>query len=163
MNGDANVYSLATTATSTSNVGKYAITGTALDSNYDVTFVNGEYEITKREITITVDAKNTVVNTTLPTYTYKVEGLVGVDTLVTEPTLTCNANIALIGEYDITASGADAGGNYSIKYVPAKLTVLTDNAVGAAAGYTEELKDYDPATVTSEDSAELQVTCCCCC
>jgi len=155
VNGDANVYSLATTATSTSNVGKYAITGTALDDNYDVTFVNGEYEITKREITITVDAKNAVVNTTLPTYTYKVEGLVGVDTLVTEPTLTCNANIALIGEYDITATGADAGGNYSIKYVPAKLTVLTDNAVDAAAGYTEELKDYDPATVTSEDKAEL--------
>lgn len=155
VNGDTNVYSLATTATGTSNVGKYAITGTALDSNYNVTFVNGEYEITKREITITVDAKNTVVNTTLPTYTYKVEGLVGVDTLVTEPTLTCNANIALIGEYDITASGADAGGNYSIKYVPAKLTVLTDNAVDAAAGYTEELKDYDPATVTSEDKAEL--------
>ena len=155
VNGDANVYSLATTATGTSNVGKYAITGTALDSNYDVTFVNGEYDITKCEITITVDAKNTVVNTTLPTYTYKVEGLVGVDTLVTEPTLTCNANIALIGEYDITATGADAGGNYSIKYVPAKLTVLTDNAVDAAAGYTEELKDYDPATVTSEDKAEL--------
>ena len=57
---------------------------------------------------------------------------------------------------DITASGADAGGNYSIKYVPAKLTVLTDNAVDAAAGYTEELKDYDPATVTSEDKAELE-------
>ena len=156
VNNDKDVYSLATTATGTSNVGKYAITGTALDSNYDVTFVNGEYEITKREITITVDAKNTVVNTTLPTYTYKVEGLVGVDTLVTEPTLTCNANIAVIGEYDITASGADAGGNYSIKYVPAKLTVLTDNAVDTAAGYTEELKDYDPATVTSEDKAELE-------
>ncbi len=156
VNSDTNVYSLASTATGTSNVGKYTITGTALDSNYDVTFANGEYEITKREITITVDAKNTVVNTTLPTYTYKVEGLVGVDTLVTEPTLTCNANIALIGEYDITASGADAGGNYSIKYVPAKLTVLTDNAVDAAAGYTEELKDYDPATVTSEDKAELE-------
>ena len=155
VNNDKDVYSLATTATGTSNVGKYAITGTALDSNYDVTFVNGEYEITKREITITVDAKNTVVNTTLPTYTYKVEGLVGVDTLVTEPTLTCNANIAVVGEYDITATGADAGGNYSIKYVPAKLTVLTDNAVDAAAGYTEELKDYDPATVTSEDKAEL--------
>ena len=155
VNGDANVYSLATTATGTSNVGKYGITGIALDSNYDVTIVNGEYEITKREITITVDAKNTVVNTTLPAYTYMVEGLVGVDTLVTEPTLTCNANIALIGEYDITASGADAGGNYSIKYVPAKLTVLTDNAVDAAAGYTEELKDYDPEAVTSEDKAEL--------
>ncbi len=113
------------------------------------------FEITKREITITAEAKNTVVNTALPTYTYKVEGLVGEDKLVTEPTLTSNADITVIGEYDITATGADAGGNYSIKYVPAKLTVLTDNAVDAAAGYTEELKNYDPATVTSEDKAEL--------
>ncbi|MBQ6946497.1 MAG: S-layer homology domain-containing protein, partial [Clostridia bacterium] len=156
VNNDQNVYNLATTATGTSNVGKYAITGTALDGNYDVTFVNGEYEITKREITITVDAKNTVVNTTLPTYTYKVEGLVGVDTLVTAPTLICNANIAVVGEYDITASGADAGDNYFITYVPAKLTVLADTAVDAATGYTEELQDYDPATVTSRDKAALE-------
>ncbi len=155
VNGDKDVYSLATVATSTSNVGKYAITGTALDSNYDVTFENGEYEITKREITITVEAKNTIVNTALPTYTYKVEGLVGEDKLVTEPTLTSDADITVIGEYDITAIGADAGDNYSIKYVPAKLTVLTDDAVDAAAGYTEELKDYDPKAVTSEDKAEL--------
>lgn len=136
------------------NAGTATVTVTG-KGNYSGT-ASGEYEITKREITIIVDAKNTVVNTTLPTYTYKVEGLVGVDVLVTEPTLTCNANIAVIGEYDITASGADAGGNYSIKYVPAKLTVLTDNVVDVAAGYTEELKDYDPATVTSEDKDELQ-------
>jgi len=156
VNGDTDVYSLATVATSASNVGLYAITGVVLDGNYDVTFVNGEYEITKREITITVEEKNTIVNTALPTYTYKVEGLFGEDKLVTEPTLTSNADITEIGEYDITATGADAGNNYSIKYVPAKLTVLTDNAVDAAAGYAEELKDYDPATVTSEDKDELQ-------
>ena len=156
VNGDTNVYSLATVATSTSNVGLYAITGTALDSNYDVTFVYGEYEITKREITITVEAKNTIVNTALPTYTCKVEGLLGEDKLVTKPTLTSNADITVIGEYDITAFGADAGNNYSIKYVPARLTVLTDNAVDAATGYAEELKDYDPKAVTGEDKDELQ-------
>ena len=156
VNNDTNVYILATVATSTSNVGLYAITGTALDSNYDVTFVYGEYEITKREITITVEAKNTIVNTALPTFTYKVEGLLGEDKLVTKPTLTSNADISVIGEYDITAFGADAGGNYSIKYVPARLTVLTDNAVDAATGYAEELKDYDPKAVTGEDKDELQ-------
>ena len=62
----------------------------------------------------------------------------------------------LIGEYEITASGADAGDNYTIKYVHAKLTVLTDNAVDAAKGYDEELKDYNPDTVTSDDKAELE-------
>ena len=156
VNNDSNVYSLATTATSTANVGKYEISGTAIDGNYTIIFVSGEYEITKCEITITVEAKNTIVNTALPTYTYKVEGLLGEDKLVTEPTLISNADITVVGEYDITASGADAGSNYSIKYVPAKLTVLTDNAVDAATSYTGELKDYDPKAVTSADKDELQ-------
>lgn len=158
VNGDINVYSLATTATNTSDIGKYAIKGTALDSNYEITFANeaDAYEITKREITITAEAKNTIVNTALPTYTYKVVGLLEEDSLVTEPTLSCNADITVIGEYDITVSAADAGKNYSIQYVPAKLTVLTDNAVDAAAGYTEELKDYESTTVTSDDKAKLQ-------
>lgn len=156
VNNDSNVYSLATTATSTANVGKYEISGTAIDGNYTIIFVSGEYEITKCEITITVEAKNTIVNTALPTYTYKVEGLLGEDKLETEPALISNADITVVGEYDITASGADAGSNYSIKYVAAKLTVLTDNAVDAATGYTEELKDYDPKAVTSADKDELQ-------
>ncbi|MBQ1955867.1 MAG: hypothetical protein II350_09060, partial [Clostridia bacterium] len=156
VNGDTNVYSISTTATSTSNVGKYEITGTALDSNYEVTFVNGEYEITKREITIAAEDKTAVVNTALPAYTYKVEGLVGEDKLVTEPVITCDADITAIGEYVITVDGADAGGNYTVKYVPAKLTVIADDAVDSAAGYTEELKDYDPETVTGEDKAALE-------
>jgi len=113
------------------------------------------FEITRRELTITAEAKEAIVNTELPTYTYKADGLVGGDTLTTEPTLVCNADITVIGTYDITASGADAGSNYSIKYVPAKLTVLTDKAVDAAAGYTEALKDYAPDTVTSADKAAL--------
>ena len=158
VNGDKEVYSLATTATSTSNVGKYAIEGTALDSNYDITFANktDSYEITKREVVITVEAKNTIVNTTLPPYTYMADGFVDEYTFVVVPTLTSDADIAVIGEYEITASGADAGDNYTIKYVPAKLTVLTDNAVDAAKGYDEELKDYNPDTVTSDDKAELE-------
>ena len=89
MNGDKEVYSLATTATSTSNVGKYAIEGTALDSNYDITFANktDSYEITKREVVITVEAKNTIVNTTLPPYTYMADGFVDEYTFVVVPTL----------------------------------------------------------------------------
>jgi len=157
VNGDKNVYKLTTEATSTSGAGDYVIKGEALDDNYSITFMDESvsYTITKREITIAVDAKNVVVNTALPTYTYTFSGFVGEDKFVTEPTLSSNADITAIGEYDITASGADAGSNYTIKYVPAKLTVLTDNAVDAAKGYEEEIKDLDPDTVTSEDKAEL--------
>lgn len=57
VNGDTDVYSLSTTATSTSNVGAYDITGMTNNSNYDVTFENGTnaYTITERELTVTVE------------------------------------------------------------------------------------------------------------
>lgn len=47
VNNDPNVYSLATTATSTANAGTYPITGTTLNNNYKITFVGGTYTITK--------------------------------------------------------------------------------------------------------------------
>ena len=49
VNNDTNVYSLTTTATGTANVGTYPITGTALDANYDIIFVDGTYTITKAQ------------------------------------------------------------------------------------------------------------------
>lgn len=53
VNNDTNVYSLATTATSTANAGTYPITGTTLDSNYAITFLNGTYTITKAPVNST--------------------------------------------------------------------------------------------------------------
>ena len=47
---------LSTTATSQSNVGNYQITGTYDNDNYNVTFVNGNYEITKKQIELGLDA-----------------------------------------------------------------------------------------------------------
>ena len=42
--------SLVTLAAPTSNFGEYAITGTASNSNYNVTFIDGTYEITKKTL-----------------------------------------------------------------------------------------------------------------
>ena len=53
VNNDENVYSLATTATSATDIGSYAITGTTLDNNYAITFVNGTYTITKAPVNST--------------------------------------------------------------------------------------------------------------
>lgn len=52
VNNDQNVYSLSTTATKTSDVSEYDITGTTLDDNYDITFVDGKYTITKAVATV---------------------------------------------------------------------------------------------------------------
>ena len=60
VNGDTGVYALETTATSASNVGEYAITGTALDDNYSITFVYGTYTITKATATAVAPTANTL-------------------------------------------------------------------------------------------------------
>ena len=57
VNGDTDVYSLSTTATSTSDVGEYTITGRTNNSNYHITFKNGTnaYTITRRSLTVTIE------------------------------------------------------------------------------------------------------------
>ncbi len=47
---------LSTTATDESNTGEYAITGIFSNENYNVTFVNGRYTITKKQIELGLDA-----------------------------------------------------------------------------------------------------------
>ena len=45
-------YTLSCTATQTSNMGEYAITGVANSANYEIIFVDGVYTITQRELTL---------------------------------------------------------------------------------------------------------------
>jgi len=61
--GDTDVYSLSTSAASTSAVGTYDISGTALNGNYNITFVNeeGAYTITAAELTdVTISQSGTL-------------------------------------------------------------------------------------------------------
>jgi len=108
VNNDTNVYSLATTATSAANVGTYPITGTALDDNYDITFVNGFYTITKAQA---VGAAPTAVS-----------GLVynkGAQTLVAAGA-TNDGNMVYSlekeGEYTSELPRATAAGTYYVWY-----------------------------------------------
>ena len=82
--------------------------------------------INKVGITITADDKVMDERDELPNFTYKVEGLLADDTLISEPTRTLNAPEDVknkAGIYDIVIKDADAGENYTITYVNAKLTV----------------------------------------
>lgn len=124
--------------------------------NYNVVEnINVIVVVSPKSIMITAEDKSAVVNTKLPIYTYKVDGLLDGDELISEPIFTCAADISETGKYAIDISDADAGENYSIVYVGAKLTIIADNAVDAATDYAEKLKDYGTATVTSDDKAEL--------
>ena len=122
VNGDTNVYSLATTATKTSDVGKYSITGTALDDNYEITFTGGTdaYEITKRKLTVTVvvadkkyDGKNNaaIVSATLNNAANG-DQIVLINGTATFETVD-KANYIAIALTDFAISG-DKVGNYTL-------------------------------------------------
>ena len=123
VNNDKDVYSLSTTAASTSDVGKYSIKGTALDDNYAITFANetDAYEITQRELTVAVtvaDKKYDGLNTAVITSAVLNNVANGDQIVLTNGTATFEsvnaANGISIVFTDFAISG-DKAGNYTLK------------------------------------------------
>lgn len=89
-------------------------------------------DIAKATATITVNDKTAYIGDKAPDLSkpeadkdYTVSGLLGEDKLTTVPTLAYEStpDMTKTDEYTINASGASAGDNYTITYVPGKLTV----------------------------------------
>src|SRR5947208_5527817 len=75
-------YSLATTATASSNVGSFPIVVTlGSNPNYDVTSTDGSLAITAKTATVTANDKTKVYGEANPALTATVVGAVGSDTL----------------------------------------------------------------------------------
>jgi filamentous hemagglutinin family protein len=135
----------ASPATSSSNVGNYAINGSGLTAN------NGNYlfvqaagnatalSILQAQLTIAANNQSKVYGAALPTLTASYTGFVNGDTsanLTTEATLSTTATASssvASSPYAITASGASAM-NYKINYTsgnltitPASLSVIANN------------------------------------
>ncbi len=95
--------------------GTYAITGSYDNGNYDITFTNGTYTITKREITVTVNSASSLYGDDIASLTATVtEGSVleadgTVYTLSTTATSASN-----VGSYDIT--GTCTNNNYAVTF-----------------------------------------------
>lgn len=152
VNGTVNGYTptgaLATTATTTSNVGQYDITqGTlAVSPNYTLTFVGAKLTVTRRPLTITytANAASRLYGDANPTFTgtYVASGIPGVpsglvngDTLTgtaswtTTATTLSNATSGNAPKYAINGSGITTSNNYAITHVqsPFNATALTIN------------------------------------
>ena len=135
--------SLSTTATGTSNVGSYAITqgDLALSSNYALTYVSANLDVTKRAVTVTANAQSRAYGDPNPPLTYAVggRGLANTDgfsgSLSTTATGTSN-----VGSYAITQGDLALSSNYALTYVSANLDVtkravtVTANAQSRAYG-----------------------------
>ena len=106
------------TYTDNVNAGTATATITAKDGSF---YGIKTFEIGKAKITITVDDKEAFTGAAKPEFTYAVSGLCSNDVLLTEPTISCDCNMKTAGTFDIVASGADAGENYTIKYLSGTL------------------------------------------
>jgi len=119
--------SFSCTATSTSPVGTYQITGSKGSvTNSNVTFVSGVLTVTKAMLTVTADNCTMTQGGQKPELTLTYSGFKNDETasvLTTRPTASCVATSeSNTGEYEITVNGGEAQ-NYDFTYVAGTLTI----------------------------------------
>ncbi|MBD8487375.1 gliding motility-associated C-terminal domain-containing protein [Echinicola sp. CAU 1574] len=118
------------------DVGNYAISASGYtSSNYTISYVEGNFEITQAALTVTADDKSKVYGSTDPTLTVSYAGFVnGDDETALVGTLDVSRAVGEdVGNYAVMASGYSSS-NYTISYVDgnfeitqAALTVTADN------------------------------------
>ena len=141
VNGDSLTGVLATSATTGSNVGTYAITqgSLAASANYALSYVGADLQVIPRSVSVTADALSRIYGNANPTLTYVVTGatsktgLINSDTLSGAPTTTAVAS-SNVGSYGIS-SGTLSAPNYVVNFTgatlsvtPATLTYIADPA-----------------------------------
>ena len=130
-------------------VGHYVITpsGDATQGNYSVSYVNGDFEITKAPLTVTVDAQTKVYGATDPTFTASISGLQNGDN---ETSIRESLDLQFsresgenVGKYEISVSGSDLD-NYNVTYVKDSLTITRAELTVTADDKTKVYGESDP-------------------
>lgn len=168
---------LNTSATASSPAGEYPIVFSgAADSNYAISFVEGELTVSKAPLVVTADDQTKVYGGALPGLTAAYSGLVNGDTpadLDTPASLSTTATAGSpAGIYPITAGGA-SDANYVISHVngtlsvtQAFLAITAENktkAYGAAmpaltATYSDLVNGDTPSSLDTAVSLSTQAT-----
>jgi hypothetical protein len=139
---------LATTATAASNVGTYPITIGSLDAGpkYQIVFTGNTLTVTKANLTVSALPATKVYGDALPPLNYTPTGFVNGDTsaILTGALTTTASASSNVGLYPIQQGTVAAGGNYTINYNAATLSVTP-----AALTVTPnpQTKQYGPAPV----------------
>jgi hypothetical protein len=142
---------LATTATTTTNVGTVSITqGTLANSNYAMTFNNGTLTIGKADLTVTADNQIRIYGDANPTLTYGITGYVNSETssVVTgTPNISTSATQGSnVGSYTITSAANNlTATNYQFSYVNGSLTVNQRPITVTAADKLKTYGDTNPS------------------
>lgn len=103
--------------------GTYTIKASTTDANYtlDANTATAKFTVAKRGATVTPDNKSKVYKEKDPELTYKVDGVLGGETL--KGITLARAEGENAGEYDITGTAASANPNYDVKFVKGTFTI----------------------------------------
>jgi hypothetical protein len=144
------------------NVGAYAILQGSLTAgpNYSLSYVGANLSITPRPVTIAADAKTKVYGYADPGFSYQITS----GTLVTGDGFSgslVRAPGENVGSYPIQVGTLALGGNYTLTYVPANLTIgprpLTVTA-DAKAKFVNNPASADPALTYRVTNGSLAFT-----
>jgi predicted outer membrane repeat protein len=148
INGDSFTGTLQRTAGE--DIGAYTITQGTLqaNTNYSVTYVSANFEITKKTITVTAKASQTkVYGTTDPAFTYSVSpGLVGNDSFSGTLERVIGENV---GTYAIAQGALTAGDNYAISYTGADFEITAKTISVTAVAQTKVYGEADSVLIYS--------------
>ncbi|MEW6254669.1 MAG: MBG domain-containing protein [Pseudomonadota bacterium] len=157
VNSDSLTGALATLASSTADVGTYAITqGTLGNSNYAITYTGADVTISARPITVTANAQSMTYGDAVPALTYSVTSgsLVNSDSL-TGSLATLASSTANVGAYGITQGTLAASSNYVLTYDSADVTVSARPITVTANAESMTYGDAVPALTYSVTSGSL--------
>ena len=113
--------------------GEYTVRATIADTvNYLGAGTTADFTIAKKSLTVTADKASKVYGTDDPALTYAEVKLVGEDKLTGKLTRAEGENV---GEYAITQGTLTASNNYTITFVPGKLTITAAEFPVNASGF----------------------------
>ncbi|WP_170182095.1 MBG domain-containing protein [Phreatobacter stygius] len=158
VNGDTVSGALATTATSTSDVGNYGITqGTlGVSANYAVTYVGANLTVNPRAVTVTADAQSRTYGDANPALTYTTtslgDGAALTGGLVTSATTATGVGAYAIGQGSVTSANNP---NYAVTYVGADLTINQRAVTVTADAGSRTYGDANPTLTYGVTSGSL--------
>ena len=143
-----------TEAPSIKDVGEQTVTVKAENANYETASTTVTLKVTPKAVTVTAENKSKTYGETDPELTAKVSGTLDNDTVRYSLSRAEGENV---GEYVITPKGDKDQGNYTVTYVPGKLTISKAGAAGlnlSATGYDGEYDGNSHAVSASASVTE---------
>ena len=121
-----------------------------------------EFDILPKAVTVKADDKSVVAGENAPEFTAKVTGTVNEETVVYTLSSTYDPGVSGAGEYDITPTGDETQGNYTVTFEPGTLTVTEPKVLVIVTSSAEYEGVYDGEShgsaveVTGSDSVTVQ-------